>query len=336
MFDALVLEQDDAGKTRSEIRQVDYDFLGKDGEVLVAVEYAGVNYKDGLCINGLGRLIREFPRIPGVEFSGEVLESRDARYKQGDKVIATGWRIGEVSHGGYAQRARIKADQLVPLPASMTTRQAMIFGTPGLTAMFGLQALEAHGLTPPKGDEVPEVPEVLVTGAAGGVGSISVALLSALGYRVAAVTGRIDASGDFLRKMGAHTLIARDELSEASSRPLESERWLSCIDNVGGQMLARILGQLRYGGSVAAIGNAGGNDLPANVLPFLLRGVNLLGIDSVFQPYAHRVTAWQRLASQFPMEKLEEIVTEINLGSLEETSKAILKGEIQGRCLVCL
>ena len=333
MFDALVLEQDDAGKTRSEIRQVDNDFLGEEGEVLVAVEYAGVNYKDGLCINGLGRLIREFPRIPGVEFSGEVLESRDARYKQGDKVIATGWRIGEISHGGYAQRARIKADQLVPMPASMTTRQAMIFGTPGLTAMFGLQALEAHGLTPSKGGDTAEV---LVTGAAGGVGSISVALLSALGYRVAAVTGRIDASGDFLRQMGAHTLIARDDLSEASARPLESERWLSCIDNVGGQMLARILGQLRYGGSVAAIGNAGGNDLPANVLPFLLRGVNLLGIDSVFQPYEHRVAAWERLAAQFPMEKLETIVTEINLGSLEETSKAILKGEIQGRCLVCL
>jgi acrylyl-CoA reductase (NADPH) len=333
MFDALVLEQDNAGKTRVEIRQVDNDFLGEDGEVLVAVEYAGVNYKDGLCINGLGRLIREFPRIPGVEFSGEVLESRDARYKPGDKVIATGWRIGEVSHGGYAQRARIKADQLVPMPASMTTRQAMILGTPGLTAMFGLHALEAHGLTPPKGDDVPEV---LVTGAAGGVGSISVALLSALGYRVAAVTGRIDASGDFLRQMGAHTLIARDELSDASSRPLESERWLSCIDNVGGQMLARILGQLRYGGSVAAIGNAGGNDLPANVLPFLLRGVNLLGIDSVFQPYEHRVTAWERLALQFPAGKLETIATEINLGSLEETSKMILKGEIQGRCVVCL
>jgi acrylyl-CoA reductase (NADPH) len=333
MFDALVLEQDDAGKTRSEIRQVDNDFLGEEGEVLVAVEYAGVNYKDGLCINGLGRLIRDFPRIPGVEFSGEVLESRDARYKQGDKVIATGWRIGEISHGGYAQRARIKADQLVPMPASMTTRQAMILGTPGLTAMFGLQALEAHGLTPSKGDDAAEV---LVTGAAGGVGSISVALLSALGYRVAAVTGRIDASGDFLLQMGAHTLIARDDLSEASARPLESERWLSCIDNVGGQMLARILGQLRYGGSVAAIGNAGGNDLPANVLPFLLRGVNLLGIDSVFQPYEHRVAAWERLAAQFPMEKLETIVTEINLGSLEETSKAILKGEIQGRCLVCL
>ena len=334
MFNALVLEQDDAGKTYSEIRQLDNDFLDTQGEVLVAVEYAGVNYKDGLCINGLGRLIRDFPRIPGVEFSGEVIDSQDPRYQPGDKVIATGWRIGEISHGGYAERARIKADHLVAVPTGMTTRQAMILGTPGLTAMFALQGLEAHGLAPTTGSE--EGREVLVTGAAGGVGSVSVALLSALGYRVAAVTGRIEQSGDFLREMGADNLVARAELAEAPSKPLESERWAACIDNVGGQMLARVLGQLCYGGSVAAIGNAGGIDLPANVLPFLLRGINLLGIDSVFQPYDRRVSAWQRLADQFPMEKLETIVTEINLESLEKTSKAILKGEIQGRCLVCL
>ncbi|MGC6473955.1 MAG: MDR family oxidoreductase [Candidatus Puniceispirillaceae bacterium] len=334
MFNALVLEQDDAGKTYSEIRQLDNDFLDTQGEVLVAVEYAGVNYKDGLCINGLGRLIRDFPRIPGVEFSGEVIDSQDPRYQPGDKVIATGWRIGEISHGGYAERARIKADHLVAVPTGMTTRQAMILGTPGLTAMFALQGLEAHGLAPTTGSE--EGREVLVTGAAGGVGSVSVALLSALGYRVAAVTGRIEQSGDFLREMGADNLVARAELAEASSKPLESERWAACIDNVGGQMLARVLGQICYGGSVAAIGNAGGIDLPANVLPFLLRGINLLGIDSVFQPYDRRVSAWQRLADQFPMEKLETIVTEINLESLEKTSKAILKGEIQGRCLVCL
>ena len=334
MFNALVLEQDDAGKTYSEIRQLDNDFLDTQGEVLVAVEYAGVNYKDGLCINGLGRLIRDFPRIPGVEFSGEVIDSQDPHYQPGDKVIATGWRIGEISHGGYAERARIKADHLVAVPTGMTTRQAMILGTPGLTAMFALQGLEAHGLAPTTGSE--EGREVLVTGAAGGVGSVSVALLSALGYRVAAVTGRIEQSGDFLREMGADNLVARAELAEASSKPLESERWAACIDNVGGQMLARVLGQICYGGSVAAIGNAGGIDLPANVLPFLLRGINLLGIDSVFQPYDRRVSAWQRLADQFPMEKLETIVTEINLESLEKTSKAILKGEIQGRCLVCL
>ena len=334
MFNALVLEQDDAGKTYSEIRQLDNDFLDTQGEVLVAVEYAGVNYKDGLCINGLGRLIRDFPRIPGVEFSGEVIDSQDPRYQPGDKVIATGWRIGEISHGGYAERARIKADHLVAVPTGMTTRQAMILGTPGLTAMFALQGLEAHGLAPTTGSE--EGREVLVTGAAGGVGSVSVALLSALGYRVAAVTGRIEQSGDFLREMGADNLVARAELAEASSKPLESERWAACIDNVGGQMLARVLGQICYGGSVAAIGNAGGIDLPANVLPFLLRGINLLGIDSVFQPYDRRVSAWQRLSDQFPMEKLETIVTEINLESLEKTSKAILKGEIQGRCLVCL
>ena len=214
----------------------------------------------------------------------------------------------------------------------MTTRQAMILGTPGITAMFALMSLEAHGLAPDRQSDK----SVLVTGAAGGVGSVSVALLSALGYRVAAVTGRTESAGDFLRELGADSLIARAELAEATTRPLESERWTACIDNVGGPMLARILGQLCYGGSVAAIGNAGGVDLPANILPFLLRGINLLGIDSVFQRYERRVTAWQRLADQFPMEKLERIVTEIKLESVEPISKAILKGEVQGRCLVVL
>ena len=332
MFKALILEQDDTGKTISRISEKDEDFLDTQGEVLVRVEYAGVNYKDGLCINGLGRLIRDFPRIPGVEFAGEVIESRDERYQPGDKVIATGWRVGEVSHGGYAELARIKADYLVAMPKGMTIRQAMILGTPGITAMFALMSLEAHGLAPDRQSDK----SVLVTGAAGGVGSVSVALLSALGYRVAAVTGRTESAGDFLRELGADSLIARAELAEATARPLESERWAACIDNVGGPMLARILGQLCYGGSVAAIGNAGGVDLPANILPFLLRGINLLGIDSVFQPYERRVTAWQRLADQFPMEKLERIVTEINLESVEPISKAILKGEVQGRCLVVL
>jgi len=332
MFKALILEQDDTGKTISRISEKDEDFLDTQGEVLVRVEYAGVNYKDGLCINGLGRLIRDFPRIPGVEFAGEVIESRDERYQPGDKVIATGWRVGEVSHGGYAELARIKADYLVAMPKGMTIRQAMILGTPGITAMFALMSLEAHGLAPDRQSDK----SVLVTGAAGGVGSVSVALLSALGYRVAAVTGRTESAGDFLRELGADSLIARAELAEATARPLESERWTACIDNVGGPMLARILGQLCYGGSVAAIGNAGGVDLPANILPFLLRGINLLGIDSVFQPYERRVTAWQRLADQFPMEKLERIVTEINLESVEPISKAILKGEVQGRCLVVL
>ena len=332
MFKALILEQDDTGKTISRISEKDEDFLDTQGEVLVRVEYAGVNYKDGLCINGLGRLVRDFPRIPGVEFAGEVIESRDERYQPGDKVIATGWRVGEVSHGGYAELARIKADYLVAMPKGMTTRQAMILGTPGITAMFALMSLEAHGLAPDRQSDK----SVLVTGAAGGVGSVSVALLSALGYRVAAVTGRTESAGDLLRELGADSLIARAELAEATARPLESERWTACIDNVGGPMLARILGQLCYGGSVAAIGNAGGVDLPANILPFLLRGINLLGIDSVFQPYERRVTAWQRLADQFPMEKLERIVTEINLESVEPISKAILKGEVQGRCLVVL
>ena len=213
MFKALILEQDDTGKTISRISEKDEDFLDTQGEVLVRVEYAGVNYKDGLCINGLGRLIRDFPRIPGVEFAGEVIESRDERYQPGDKVIATGWRVGEVSHGGYAELARIKADYLVAMPKGMTTRQAMILGTPGITAMFALMSLEAHGLAPDSQSDK----SVLVTGAAGGVGSVSVALLSALGYRVAAVTGRTESAGDFLRELGADSLIARAELAEATA-----------------------------------------------------------------------------------------------------------------------
>lgn len=329
MFKALILKQSEDGQITQSIEMADDQMLSSEGEVVVAVRYAGLNYKDGLCLNGKAKLIRDYPRIPGIEFSGEVLESRDDRYKVGDKVIATGWRIGEVWHGGYAERACVKADWLVPLPEGLDMRQSMILGTPGITAMFALQALEEHGLTPAKG-------EVLVTGAAGGVGSVSIALLAALGYDVAAVSGRIDEAGDFLRALGAKTLVPRSEVGEVISRPLESERWAGCIDNVGGEMLARILGQLAYGGSVAAVGNAGGINVPASVIPFLLRGVNLLGIDSVNQTYENRVSGWQRLASQFPLDSLESIVTEIKLEGLAQASHDILKGQIKGRYLVCL
>ncbi len=329
MFKALFLEKDDQAQVTSRIAELDDGFLDQRAEVLVEVHYSGLNYKDGLCLNGLGGLIRDYPRIAGVEFSGEVIESQDTRYKPGDRVIATGWRIGEIWHGGFSERARVKADWLVPVPEKLTNRQAMIFGTAGLTAMFALQALEAQGLSPDKG-------EILVTGAAGGVGSVAVALLSELGYQVAGVTGRIEQSGDYLMGLGANRLIERAELAEAIKKPLESERWAACMDNVGGQMLARILGQMAYGASVAAIGNAGGINVPANVIPFLLRGVNILGIDSVQQPYDRRVLAWQRLADEFPAAALEHIVQEINLESLEKAGNAILNGQIQGRCLVCL
>ena len=329
MFKAVLMGQTEDRQPVMTIENLEDSFLSADGEVIVRVRYAGLNYKDGLCLNGQGGLIREFPRIPGVEFAGEVLKSRDDRYAVGDEVIATGSRIGEIWHGGYAEKASVKGDWLVPLPKGMDMRQSMIFGTAGITAVFGLQSLERHGLTPDKG-------EVLVTGAAGGVGSFAIALLAALGYSVAAVTGRIKESGDYLKSLGAETLVPRQELAEAIKRPLESERWAGCIDNVGGEMLARILGQLKYGCSAAAIGNAGGHQMPASVIPFLLRGVNLLGIDSVNQPYDSRVQAWLRLVEDFPLDKLDSIATEIKLENLETAGKEILNGKIQGRYVVCL
>ncbi len=329
MFKAVLMRQTEDRQPVMTIENLEDSFLSVDGEVIVRVRYAGLNYKDGLCLNGQGGLIREFPRIPGVEFAGEVLKSRDDRYAVGDQVIATGSRIGEIWHGGYAEKASAKGDWLVPLPKGMDMRQSMIFGTAGITAVFGLQSLERHGLTPDKG-------EVLVTGAAGGVGSFAIALLAALGYSVAAVTGRIKESGDYLQSLGAETLVPRQELVEAIKRPLESERWAGCIDNVGGEMLARILGQLKYGCSAAAIGNAGGHHMPASVIPFLLRGVNLLGIDSVNQSYDSRIQAWSRLVDDFPLDKLDRIATEITLDDLEIAGKDILDGKIQGRYVVCL
>ena len=329
MFKAVLMGQTEDRQPVMTIENLEDSFLSADGEVIVRVRYAGLNYKDGLCLNGQGGLIREFPRIPGVEFAGEVLKSEDDRYAVGDQVIATGSRIGEIWHGGYAEKASVKGDWLVPLPKGMDMRQSMIFGTAGITAVFGLQSLERHGLTPDKG-------EVLVTGAAGGVGSFAIALLAALGYSVAAVTGRIKESGDYLKSLGAETLVPRQELAEAIKRPLESERWAGCIDNVGGEMLARILGQLKYGCSAAAIGNAGGHQMPASVIPFLLRGVNLLGIDSVNQPYDSRAQAWSRLVDDFPLDKLDNIATEITLENLETAGKDILNGKIQGRYVVCL
>jgi acrylyl-CoA reductase (NADPH) len=262
----------------------------------VAVEYSTVNYKDGLCLSPTGGgLVRSYPHVAGIDFAGTVEASDDARYKPGDKVVLTGWRVGEVHWGGYAEKARVKADWLVPLPKGLTTRQAMAVGTAGFTAMLAIQALEDHGLTPAKG-------EVLVTGAAGGVGSVATALLAALGYQVAAVTGRPETEG-YLRDLGAARIVPRADLAETVKRPLEAETWAGVVDNVGGAMLARVLGQMKYGGSVAAVGLAGGSALPGSVIPFLLRGVNLLGIDSVQKPYADRLRAWDRIAAALPMAK---------------------------------
>ena len=326
MFNALVVRKDeDSGKTSAAVEQIGLDDL-PEGNVTVAVDYSTLNYKDGLCIGPGGGLVRSYPHVPGIDFAGTVEASEDARYKPGDKVVLTGWRVGENRWGGYAQKARVPADYLVPLPEGLTTRQAMAVGTAGFTAMLAVMALEDHGLSPDKG-------EVLVTGAAGGVGSVATAILANLGYDVAGVTGRPEQE-DYLKGLGAKRIVAREEINETVKRPLESETWAGCVDAVGGAMLARVLGQMKYGGSVSAVGLAGGAGLPATVIPFLLRGVNLLGIDSVMQPFENRQRAWQRIAADLPMDKLDAMVHPAVLSDLPDLGRAILKGGVRGRVVV--
>ncbi len=327
MFNALVMEKDEeSGLASASLKQLSVEDLPH-GEVTIAVEYSTVNYKDGLCMSPKGGgLVRNYPHVPGVDYSGTVEASTDDRYKPGDKVVSTGWRVGEAHWGGYAQKASALADWLVPLPDGLDTRQAMAVGTAGFTAMLSVMALEDHGLKPNNGP-------VLVTGAAGGVGSVATAILANLGYEVAAVTGRPEA-GEYLKSLGATTIVAREDLNETVKRPLESETWAGCIDAVGGEMLARVLGQMKYGASVAAVGLAGGAGLPASVIPFLLRGVNLLGIDSVMQPYDNRVRAWQRVATDLPMDKLEAMIQPATLGDLPQLGTEILNGQVKGRVVV--
>lgn len=325
MFRALVVEKAEDGSTKASVQELPDDRLPA-GDVTVAVEYSTLNYKDGLCLGSGGGLVRTWPHVPGIDFAGVVEASDDPRYTPGDRVVLTGWRVGETHWGGYATRARVKADWLVPLPPALTTRQAMAVGTAGLTAMLAVIALEEHGLSPAQG-------EVLVTGAAGGVGSVATAILSKLGYQVAAVTGRPETEA-YLRSLGATRIVPRADLAETVKRPLEAETWAGCIDAVGGAMLARVLGQMKYGSSVATVGLAGGAGLPASVIPFILRGVNLLGIDSVMKPYAGRVAAWSRIATDLPMNKLEAMVQPATLADLPALGAAILKGAVQGRVVV--
>jgi len=326
MFNALVVRKDEeTGKTSAAVEALDASALPA-GEVTVAVDYSTVNYKDGLCIGPGGGLVRTYPHVPGIDFAGTVEASDDPRYKAGDKVVLTGWRVGEAHWGGYAQKARVKADWLVPLPAGLSTRSAMAVGTAGFTAMLAVMALEDHGLKPGNGP-------VLVTGAAGGVGSVATAILANLGYDVAAVTGRPE-TADYLRALGATQIVAREEINETVKRPLEAETWAGCVDAVGGAMLARVLGQMKYGASVAAVGLAGGSGLPATVIPFLLRGVNLLGIDSVMRPFEDRQRAWARIAKDLPMDKLEAMVQPATLADLPALGAAILKGGVKGRVVV--
>jgi len=326
MFRALVVEKDAAGATSAAVQTLDDSRLPAGGDVTVAVEWSTLNYKDGLCLGSGGGMVRAWPHVPGIDFAGTVEQSDDPRYRPGDRVVLTGWRVGESWWGGFAEKARVKADWLVPLPDGLTTRQAMAVGTAGFTAMLSLMALEAHGLTPALG-------EVLVTGAAGGVGSVAVALLAERGYSVAAVTGRPETE-PYLRALGAARIVPREDLAETVKKPLESELWAGCIDNVGGAMLARVLGQMKSDCSVAAVGLAGGADLPAKVTPFILRGVNLLGINSVLVPYEKRLIAWQRIAAELPLAKLEAMVEDCALGDLPELGRAILKGAVKGRVVV--
>ena len=326
MFKALVVRKDEeSGKTSAAVEEIGIDDLPH-GDVTVAVEYSTVNYKDGLCIGPGGGLVRKYPHVPGIDFAGTVEASDDDRYKPCDKVVLTGWRVGEAHWGGYSQKARVKADWLVPLPEGLDTRRAMAVGTAGFTSMLAVMALEDHGLKPGNGP-------VLVTGAAGGVGSVAVAILAALGHEVAGVTGRPE-TAEYLTSLGASRIVAREEINETVKRPLEGETWAGCVDAVGGAMLARVLGQMKYGTSVAAVGLAGGAALPATVIPFLLRGVNLLGIDSVMQPYENRVRAWQRIARNLPMDKLEAMVQPATLSDLPQLGSDILKGKVKGRVVV--
>lgn len=322
---AIVVEKDAEGRTAAALREIAEGDL-PDGEVTVAVDYSTVNYKDGLCLGPGAGLVRKYPHVPGIDFAGRVETSSDPRYRPGDPVILTGWRVGEAHWGGYAEKARVKADWLVPLPDGLTLRQAMAIGTAGFTAMLAVIALEDHGLRPGHGP-------VLVTGAAGGVGSIAVAVLARLGHEVAALSGRPEAEA-YLRDLGATRIVPRAELAEETRRPLEPETWAGCIDAVAGPVLARALKQLKYRAAAAAVGNAGGAEVPASIIPFLLRGVSLLGIDSVLQPYERRVATWARLARDLDLDRLEAMIRPATLAEVPELGRAILAGQVRGRVVV--
>jgi acrylyl-CoA reductase (NADPH) len=324
-FKGLVLREADGKVTHAVETIAEADL--PPGEVTVAVDYSTLNYKDGMIVNGIGRLVRKYPHVPGIDFAGTVEQSASADYRPGDKVVLTGWRVGEVSWGGFAQKARVKASQLVPLPPGLSTKQAMAIGTAGFTAMLAVMALEDHGLKPGA--------EVLVTGAAGGVGSVSVAILAKLGFKVTASTGRPE-THDYLKGLGASAFIDRAELAKVPARPLDSEKWAGAIDSVGGTTLATLITQLAYRASVASCGLAGGTDLALTVVPFLLRGVNLLGIDSVMCPVDRRRAAWQRLARDLPKDRLEAITQTIPLDSIGDWAGRILKGGVRGRLVIAL
>ncbi len=329
---AIIVNKTDSGVSAA-VEDIDEARLpaGADGDQLVTVKvtHTTLNYKDGLCLTGGGGLVRDYPHVPGIDFAGVVEASDDPRYAPGDEVVLTGWRVGEVWWGGYADKARVKGDWLVPLPKGLSARQAMAVGTAGFTSMLAVMALEAHGMAP--GGK-----PVLVTGAAGGVGSVAVAILANLGYEVAAVTGRPEQEA-YLKSLGASTIVPRSDLADAPKRPLGRETYAGCVDAVGGAMLAHVMTLLQYGGSAAAVGLAGGAALEgATVIPFLLRGANILGIDSVMQPREPRLAAWDRVATDLPLAKLDDMIAEASLEDLPELGRSILKGGVRGRVVVTL
>jgi acrylyl-CoA reductase (NADPH) len=322
-FKAIVVDKAESGQT---VRLADFDERElMEGDVTVGVEYSTLNYKDGLALTGKAPVVRRFPMIAGIDFAGTVQSSSHPGWKPGDKVILNGWGLGETHLGGYAQKARVKGDWLVRLPQSMSTRQAMAIGTAGYTAMLAVMALERAGVAAASG-------AVIVTGAAGGVGSVAIALLAKLGYTVIASTGR-PAESDYLNGLGATEVIERKELT-GPVRPLSKERWAGGIDAVGSTTLANVLSMTRYGGAVAACGLAGGMDLPTSVAPFILRGVSLIGIDSVMCPLAMRQQAWGRLETDLDQAKIAAMTAEIGLGEVVDAGARVVAGEVRGRIVV--
>jgi acrylyl-CoA reductase (NADPH) len=323
MFSAIMITKD-SDRQEAAVKLIDEPAL-PDGDVMIDVEYSTLNYKDGLAITGKSPVVRKFPMIPGIDLVGIVTHSGHADWKPGDRAVLNGWGVGETHWGGLAQKARLKGDWLVPLPSAFTGKQAMAIGTAGYTASLCVEALFAHGVKPAQG-------EVLVTGATGGVGSIAVALLAKNGFNVAASTGKPPES-DYLKQLGASTIIGRAELSEPG-KPLQKERWAAVIDSAGSHTLVNACAQTRYGGAVAACGLAQGMDFPASVAPFILRGVSLLGIDSVMAPKARRLAAWQRLADQLDPALLDTIATEIGLADAIAAAAGLIAGKVRGRLVV--
>jgi acrylyl-CoA reductase (NADPH) len=324
MFRALVLEKSADNKVEAALRQMEDEAL-LDGDVTVRIDHSTLNYKDALAITGKAPIVRNFPMVPGIDFAGTVESSDRIDFSAGDKVVLNGWRVGEDHWGGLSQKARVKGDWLIPLPDAFTTTRAMAIGTAGYTAMLCILALEDHGVKPHDG-------EVLVTGAAGGVGSVAVSVLSKLGYRVIASTGRAEEAG-YLKSLGAHDVIGRDSFS-GPVKPLAKERWAGVVDAVGSTTLAHALAQTRYGGTVAACGLAQGMDLPTSVAPFILRGVTLAGIESVMCPRERRLQAWKRLASDLDVDKLDAMTSTIPLSQVVQTAPLFLEGKVRGRIVV--